>query len=190
MCATTHTVDRQERSAVWADPAVDKMDRKVSRKADGALCKDREQIIAPIFGRIKHARGIRGFMRRARDAADVAWKLIAGIHNVLKLYRRVLAAPSIAPIQSLGQRSRRLNPDARPRAKQAFSAPTGPIAADPPSDLPPSRTLQRSLQRAHRSRPNPAVVSLCERTDARYRHRGGEDSALTRGPQPHLTFVR
>ena len=86
---------------MWADPAVDKMDRKVSRKAGRALCKHREQIIAPIFGRIKHARGIRVFMRRARDAADAAWKLSAGIHNVLKLYRRVLAAPSTAPYSRL-----------------------------------------------------------------------------------------
>jgi hypothetical protein len=100
MCATTHTVDRKERSAVWADPAVNKMDRKVSRKGGRALCKDRADHRAD-FREDQTRPGHPGFMRRARDAADAAWKLIAGIHNVLKLYRRVLAAPSIAPYSRL-----------------------------------------------------------------------------------------
>jgi len=35
--ATTHIADLKDRSAMWADTAADKMDRKVSRKAGRAL---------------------------------------------------------------------------------------------------------------------------------------------------------
>ena len=76
---------------------VDKMDRKVSRKAGRAIYRRRQAIIEPVFGQIKDARGIRRFMRRGKAAADSEWKLIAGTHNILKLYRRVLSDPEIAP---------------------------------------------------------------------------------------------
>jgi transposase len=81
--------------------AMDKMDRKVSRKAGRALYKHRQQMIEPIFGQIKDARGIRRFIRRGRAAAEAEWKLIAGTHNLLKLYRRALIDPAIAPYSRL-----------------------------------------------------------------------------------------
>jgi hypothetical protein len=80
---------------------VDKMDRKVSRKAGRALYRRRQAIIEPVFGQIKEARGIRRFMRRGRTAADAEWKLIAGTHNLLKLYRRALTNPAIVPYSRL-----------------------------------------------------------------------------------------
>ena len=76
---------------------VDKMDRKVSRKAGRAIYRRRQAIIEPVFGQIKDARGIRRFMRRGKAAADSEWQLIAGTHNLLKLYRRALTDPAIAP---------------------------------------------------------------------------------------------
>jgi hypothetical protein len=76
---------------------VEKMDRKVSRKAGRAVYRRRQAIIEPVFGQIKDARGIRRFMRRGKAAADSEWKLIAGTHNLLKLYRRVLTDATIAP---------------------------------------------------------------------------------------------
>src|SRR5215207_3754210 len=76
---------------------VDKMDRKVSRKAGRAVYRRRQAIIEPVFGQIKDARGIRRFMRRGKAAADSEWKLIASTHNLLKLYRRVLTDATIAP---------------------------------------------------------------------------------------------
>jgi transposase len=81
---------------------VDRMDRKVSTKKGNALYRRRQQIIEPVFGQIKAARGIRGFSRRGKDAADSEWKLICGTHNLLKLYRRVLADPSAAPYSRIG----------------------------------------------------------------------------------------
>jgi transposase len=76
---------------------VDRMDRKVSVRNGKAVYRLRQQIIEPVFGQIKDARGIRGFMRRGKAAADSEWKLICGTHNLLKLYRRALANASAAP---------------------------------------------------------------------------------------------
>jgi transposase len=81
---------------------LDRMDRKVSTKTGNALYRRRQQIIEPVFGQIKAARGIRGFSRRGKTAADSEWKLICGTHNLLKLYRRVLADPTAAPYSRIG----------------------------------------------------------------------------------------
>lgn len=80
---------------------VDKMDRKVSKKAGGALYRRRQGIIEPVFGQIKQARGIRGFSRRGKRAAEAEWKLICGTHNLLKLYRRALVDPAVASFSRL-----------------------------------------------------------------------------------------
>ncbi len=80
---------------------VDKMDRKVSRKAGRALYRRRQAIIEPVFGQVKEGRGIRRFMRRGKKAAQSEWQLIAGTHNLLKLYRRALTDTSIAPYSRL-----------------------------------------------------------------------------------------
>jgi transposase len=76
---------------------VEKMDRKVSVKKGRAIYRLRQQIIEPVFGQIKDARGIRGFTRRGKAAADSEWKLICGTHNLLKLYRRALSDACAAP---------------------------------------------------------------------------------------------
>jgi hypothetical protein len=80
---------------------VEQMDRKVSRKAGRALYRRRQAIIEPVFGQIKDARGIRRFTRRGKVAADSEWKMIAGTHNLLKLYRRALTDATIAPYSRL-----------------------------------------------------------------------------------------
>lgn len=81
---------------------VDRMDRKVTSKKGNTLYRRRQQIIEPVFGQIKAARGIHGFSRRGKKAAESEWKLICGTHNLLKLYRRVLADPSVAPYSRIG----------------------------------------------------------------------------------------
>jgi transposase len=80
---------------------VERMDRKVSVKKGKAVYRLRQQLIEPVFGQIKDARGIRGFIRRGRAAADSEWKLICGTHNLLKLYRRALTNAAAAPYSRL-----------------------------------------------------------------------------------------
>lgn len=76
---------------------VDKMDRKVSRKAGRAVYRKRQHIIESVFGQTKDARGARRFMRRGKAAAASEWKLLMGTHNLLKLYRQTLTNPTSTP---------------------------------------------------------------------------------------------
>lgn len=76
---------------------VDKMDRKVSKKAGRAIYQKRQHIIEPVFGQTKDARGARRFMRRGKAAAASEWKLLMGTHNLLKLYRQTQTDPISTP---------------------------------------------------------------------------------------------
>lgn len=52
-----------------------------------AAYKRRQAIIEPVFGQIKHNRGIRNISRRrGLAAADSEWKLICATHNLLKVF--------------------------------------------------------------------------------------------------------
>jgi hypothetical protein len=82
---------------VAADPSL----LKVSNKAGRALYRRRQQLIEPVFGQIKDARGIRGFMRRGKAACESEWKLICGTHNLSKLYCRAYVDPSDVPFSRL-----------------------------------------------------------------------------------------
>ena len=58
------------------------------RTAKGKKCyAQRKQIVEPVFGQIKHDRGIRQFLLRGRDKVGGEWKLIALTHNLLKIWR-------------------------------------------------------------------------------------------------------
>jgi transposase len=73
------------------------MSQKVATETGRATYRRRQVIIEPVFGQIKEGRGIRRFSRRGLGPADAEWSLICGTNNLLKLYRRVLANPSLAP---------------------------------------------------------------------------------------------
>lgn len=47
----------------------------------------RKEVIEPVFGQIKEARGIRRFRFRGFERASCEWKLICATHNLLKLFR-------------------------------------------------------------------------------------------------------
>lgn len=64
------------------------MERKLSTKDGRDKYKKRGQIVEPVFGQIKTARGIVGFMMRGIKACANEWKLICATHNLLKLWRR------------------------------------------------------------------------------------------------------
>lgn len=51
-----------------------------------ALYAKRGKTIEPIFGQIKEPRGFRRFSRRGLKAVDAEWKLMATVHNLLKLH--------------------------------------------------------------------------------------------------------
>ena len=45
----------------------------------------RQQVVEPVFGQIKHARGFRQFLMRGLDKVSGEWSLLCTAHNLLKL---------------------------------------------------------------------------------------------------------
>jgi hypothetical protein len=67
------------------------MRRVLATEHGGAVYRQRQPMIEPVFGRTKHKRGIDRFHRRGRAAVRSAWRLITATHNLLKLHRHTLA---------------------------------------------------------------------------------------------------
>jgi len=67
---------------------VDRMSRKLHRKAGAAVYAARKAIVEPVFGQIKQARGFRHFLLRGIEKVQGEWSLVCTTHNILKLYRR------------------------------------------------------------------------------------------------------
>jgi hypothetical protein len=53
----------------------------------GALDRLRKQVVEPVFGQIKQARGFRQFLLRGIDKVKAEWALICTAHNLGKLAR-------------------------------------------------------------------------------------------------------
>jgi transposase len=72
--------------------AKDKMRQKLGSAAGKALYAARKQIVEPVFGQIKSARGIRRFLLRGLEKVAGEWQLICLTHNLLKIWRRARRA--------------------------------------------------------------------------------------------------
>jgi transposase len=66
---------------------VDRMSRKLHRKAGAVVYAARKAIVEPVFGQIKQARGFRQFLLRGLAKVQGEWSLVCTTHNILKLYR-------------------------------------------------------------------------------------------------------
>lgn len=66
----------------------ERMARKLRTIKGRATYARRKEIVEPVFGQIKEARGIRRFLLRGVEQVRAAWKLICATHNLLKLWRR------------------------------------------------------------------------------------------------------
>jgi hypothetical protein len=62
------------------------MARKLTTILGKKTYAKRKQIVEPVFGQIKQARGFRQFLRRGLTAVQQEWALVCIGHNVLKLY--------------------------------------------------------------------------------------------------------
>jgi transposase len=67
--------------------AKEKMKEKLGSAAGKALYAARKQIVEPVFGMIKSARGIRQFLLRGLEKVSAEWQLICLTHNLLKIWR-------------------------------------------------------------------------------------------------------
>jgi IS5 family transposase len=45
----------------------------------------RKQVVEPVFGQIKQAKGFRQFLLRGVDKVTAEWAMLCTVHNLLKL---------------------------------------------------------------------------------------------------------
>lgn len=65
---------------------IDRVRRKLRTKKGRATYALRRQIVEPVFGQIKHGRGLRQFLLRGREKVRGEWSLWCTTHNLLKLW--------------------------------------------------------------------------------------------------------
>jgi transposase len=77
------------------------MATRLKRGARRSRYRLRKQVVEPVFGQIKQARGFRQFLLRGRAKVQAEWALLCAVHNLLKLaaVRRTarLASPIAIP---------------------------------------------------------------------------------------------
>jgi len=68
-----------------AGPLTQAMRTKLKRAGRRSRYRLRKQVVEPVFGQIKQARGFRQFLLRGSDKVADEWALICTAHNILKL---------------------------------------------------------------------------------------------------------
>lgn len=66
-------------------PLMRAMAAKLKRAGHRSRYRLRKQVVEPVFGQIKHARGFRQFLLRGLDQVRGEWAMICTAHNLLKL---------------------------------------------------------------------------------------------------------
>ena len=61
------------------------MTAKLKRAGRRSRYRLRKQIVEPVFGQIKHARGFRQFLLRGLGKVKAEWAILCTVHNLLKL---------------------------------------------------------------------------------------------------------
>jgi transposase len=74
----------------------DRMRRKLQTKTGHAVYAKRKEIVEPVFGQIKQARGFRQFLLRGMEKVKGEWSLICTTHNILKLWKSGRFKPGFA----------------------------------------------------------------------------------------------
>jgi transposase len=80
-------LDMEEEPLPEGASAKEQMAAKLRTAPGRATYAKRKQIVEPVFGQIKEARGIRRFLLRGLEQVQAEWKLICATHNLLKLWR-------------------------------------------------------------------------------------------------------
>ncbi len=66
-------------------PRTEAMRRTLRRAGHRSRYRFRKQIVEPVFGQIKQARGFRQFLLRGIDNVKAEWAILCTVHNILKL---------------------------------------------------------------------------------------------------------
>jgi transposase len=81
------TLESSVPAASGAASQAEAMRAKLTTPEGKAVYAQRKQIVEPVFGQIKEARGFRRFSFRGLQAVTAEWDLICLTHNLLKLFR-------------------------------------------------------------------------------------------------------
>jgi hypothetical protein len=65
------------------------MRQKLKRAGYRSRYQLRKQVVEPVFGQIKQARGFRQFLLRGLEAVQAEWALICTAHNITKLAKAI-----------------------------------------------------------------------------------------------------
>ena len=68
-------------------PRVEAMRQRLKRGGRHSRYRLGKQVVEPVFGQIKEARGFRQFLMRGIDKVRGEWALICTLHNILKLQK-------------------------------------------------------------------------------------------------------
>jgi hypothetical protein len=78
----THAAGRRKLTKM---PLMSAMAQRLKRAGRRSRYRLRKQVVEPVFGQIKHARGFRQFLLRGLDQVRAEWARICTVHNLLKL---------------------------------------------------------------------------------------------------------
>ena len=81
-----------EATRKFTGPFTRAMRDKLKRAARRSRYRLRKQIVEPVFGQIKQARGFRQFLLRGLEKVRAEWAMICTTHNLLKLFTLANAA--------------------------------------------------------------------------------------------------
>lgn len=83
-----HQAATEPTSAVGEADVKEAMRQKLATATGKVLYAARKRIVEPVFGQMKGARSIRGFLLRGLEKVAAEWQLICLTHNLLKIWRR------------------------------------------------------------------------------------------------------
>jgi transposase len=79
-------------------PQVEAMRQKLREGGFESPYRLRKQIVEPVFGQIKHARGFRQFLMRGINNVTGEWAMLCTVHNLLKLAAKTTPMSSIKAV--------------------------------------------------------------------------------------------
>jgi IS5 family transposase len=71
--------------------AVRRMEAKLQTEEGKEIYRQRKKIAELVFGQIKFNLGFRRFRLRGSDKASGEWTLVCLVHNIRKIYARIMA---------------------------------------------------------------------------------------------------
>ncbi len=81
------STDPEANRVLKRTPRMQKMADTIRRAGRRSRYRLRKQVVEPVFGQIKHARGFRQFLLRGLDNVRGEWALVCTAHNLTKLHR-------------------------------------------------------------------------------------------------------